>query len=363
MKKIFTVFILSLMIAAPLVAAPAVRIKDIAHVLGARDNQLMGFGLVVGLKNTGDSQSTGFTKQAMTNLLSKMGVPPQIDFKSRNVAAVMVTANLPAFVKSGQKFDVTVSSMGDATSLSGGTLLLAPLFGPDNVVYAVAQGNITVDQDLLLPNLPPVRKSQATAGRIPGGALVEKEIPVTLSDKGALSIVIDDPDFTTATRVAEAITRSGLDARAVDAATVKVTVFGNEDALRVMNRIENLTVVPDTVAKVVINERTGTIVMGENVRISEAAVSYGGLNVTVGPLKLYTEGSIAEAGEGQATTRTQTNAQITRSDSGLRYVASSTRLIDVVRALNSVRATPQELIAILQAMKKVGALKAELEII
>src|SRR3989339_1585512 len=157
----FAICYLSFVIA--LHAAPAVRIKDIAHILGARDNQIMGFGLVVGLKNSGDSQSTGFTKQAMSNLLSKMGIPPQVDFKSRNVAAVMVTANLPPFVKSGQKFDVNVSSLGDATSLKGGTLLLTPLYGADNNIYATAQGNISINQDDLMPNISPVRNSNSTA--------------------------------------------------------------------------------------------------------------------------------------------------------------------------------------------------------
>ena len=332
-------------------------------MLGARENQLMGFGLVVGLRNSGDSQSTGFTKQAMTNLLSKMGVTPQIDFKSRNVAAVMITANLPPFVKTGQKIDVTVSSMGDASSLQGGTLLLTPLLGPDNDTYAVAQGSVTVDQDILMPNLPPVRHSQATSGRIPGGALVEKEVPVTLSDKGALSIVLDDPDFTTANRLVDAISSAGFDARAVDAGTVKVTVFGNEDALKVMARIENLTIVPDVAARVVINERTGTIVMGEDVRIAESAVSYGGLNVTVGPVKLYSQGTIGESENAQNTTLTQTSARVSRSDTSLARVPQATRLADVVKALNTIKASPQELIAVLQAMKRVGALKADLEII
>ncbi|MBI5700663.1 flagellar basal body P-ring protein FlgI [Candidatus Saganbacteria bacterium] len=354
--------ILILTISFPCYGTPSVRIKDIAHVLGARENQLMGFGLVVGLRNTGDTQQTGFTKQAMTNLLSKMGVAPQLDFNSRNIAAVMVTATLPPFVKSGQKIDITVSSMGDATSLAGGTLLLTPLQGPDSAVYASAQGNITVDQDILIPNLPPIRNSRSTAGRVPGGGLVEKEVPVTFSEKGGLSIVLDSPDFTTAGRIADAIAAAGYDARTFDAGTVKVTVFSQEDALAVIQKVENLTIVPDSVAKVVINERTGTIVMGENVKIAASAVSFSGINVSIGPVKLYSEGSSIDKSEIN-TLRTQTNANFKKSQKALTYVPQAARLVDLVRALNRIKATPQELIAILQALKKVGALKADLEII
>lgn len=335
-------------------ASPPVRIKDLAHVLGARENQLMGFGLVVGLYNTGDSQQTGFTKQAMTNLLSKMGVTPQIDFKSRNVAAVMVTASLPPYVKSGQQVDVTVASMGDASSLVGGTLLITPLQGSDGDVYAVAQGNVSTNQDLLIPNLSPFRSSRSTSGRIPGGALVEKEVPVSIADKGALSIVLNDPDFTTASRVASVIAKAGFDARATDAGTVKVTVFGDEDALKMMAKVENLTVVPDMVARVVINERTGTIVIGEDVTLAPAAVSYGSVNVTIGMASMYAD---------EDTTRTQTNANFNRKEQTLRYVPQATKLSDLVKALNGVKANSQELIAILQAMKRAGSLKADLEII
>ncbi|OGC06769.1 hypothetical protein A2230_01695 [candidate division WOR-1 bacterium RIFOXYA2_FULL_36_21] len=345
------------------IAAPPVRIKDMASVLGARENQIMGFGLIVGLKNTGDSVSTGFTQQAMNNLLSKMGMAPQIDFKSRNVAAVMVTCNLPPFIRSGQKMDVTVSSVGDATSLGGGTLLLTPLQGPDGNVYATAQGNISIDYDTIMPNLSTVRKNHATTGRIPGGALVEREVPVTIAEQGFVSIVLDEPDFTTADRVAIAIEEGGYAARAIDAGTINVTVLGTEDALRTIADIENITVVPDSIAKVVISERTGTIVMGENVKISEVAVSYGGINVTVGPVNLYSEGHADAYNSASDTMRIQTNVNLSRSDSSILLVPSSSRLSTLVKALNAIKAKPQELIAILQAMKKVGSLKAELEII
>jgi flagellar P-ring protein precursor FlgI len=231
-------------------ASPLARVKDIASVLGARDNQLLGFGLVVGLNNTGDKTQTGFTQQALTNLLSRLGVVPQtVDFRSRNVAAVMVTATLPPFVSPGQKLDVTVSSVGDATSLQGGTLLMTPLQGADDQVYAVAQGNMVVGVDPASPSVPYARQRQVTAGRIPAGALVEKEVPVTLAGKSGITIVLNEPDFTTANRLVAAIRRAGFDATAKDAGSVTVQL-GGEEVVAMISRIENLTVEPDTIAKI-----------------------------------------------------------------------------------------------------------------
>jgi len=358
--KILTVTLVAGLYMASFAVSPPARVKDLGHILEARENQLMGFGLVTGLRNTGDSQQTGFTKQAMTNLLSKMGITPQLDFKSRNVAAVMVTANLPAYLKAGQKLDVTVSSLGDAVSLQGGTLLQTPLQGADGEIYALAQGNISVGQDQLAPNLPPIRRTQATVGRIPGGALIEKEVPVTIGEKG-ITIVLNSPDFTTASRMAGAITAAGYPASAVDAGTVKVSMVGAADLVAAMARIENLTLTPDVVARIVVNERTGTVVIGENVKISEVAVSYGSLSVTVGAIQLYSEGGLKE--EEEASLRSQTTARVTKQPGRLVRVPRSATLADLVRALNAVKATPQDLIAILQAMKAAGAINAELEII
>jgi flagellar P-ring protein precursor FlgI len=345
-------------------ASPPVRIKDIAHVLEARENQLMGFGLVVGLRNTGDKTQTGFTQQALTNLLSRMGLVPQsVDFKSRNVAAVMVTATLPPFIRTGQKLDVTVSSVGDATSLQGGTLLITPLQGVDDQVYAVAQGNVVVGLEPSTPNVPYVRQQQVTAGRIPGGALVEKEIPVTMAGKGGLTIVIDGPDFTTANRVANAIRAAGMDAAARDAGTV-IVALGAEDVVALVSRIENLKVTPDTVAKIVVNERTGTIVIGENVVIAPVAVSYGGIDVTIGNVSLFSEGTTGgDTGVEDSRYRATSSARLIRKEGRLKLVAASPTLSQLVRALNAIGASPKDLVAILQAMKKAGAIKAELEVI
>lgn len=339
--------------------SPSVRIKDIARILEARENQLMGFGLVVGLKNSGDSSRTGFTQQAMTNMLSKMGVMPQgINFKSRNVAAVMVTANLPPHIKSGQKLDVTVSSMGDATSLQGGTLLITPLKATDEKVYAVAQGSLIVGAPNVAPNLAPVRRSRETVGRVPNGALVEKEVPITFEDENEITIVLDDPDYTTASRMVAAIKKVGLDCWADDAGTIKITMLGS-DVVSLIARIENLTLVPDATAKVVVSERDGTIVIGENVKLSPAAVSFGGINIVIGNIRMATDGRE----ESTSSIRARTTARVVSRNRSLAVVPQSPTLGTLVKALNSLRATPRDMISILQALKKAGALKADLEVI
>ncbi len=324
-------------------AFPPVRVKDIAHVLEARENQLMGFGLVVGLNHTGDSMQTGFTKQALANLMDKMGlVPKDTDFKSRNVAAVIVTANIPAFVRSGQKIDVVVSSVGDASSLSGGTLLQAPLMGADNITYAVAQGQVLVHSGSS-NNYNPASEKNLTMGRVPSGAIVEAEIPVTF-DERKVTVVLDNPDFTTASRLSQAIINIGYDAKAVDAGTVVVPVPSGEAHVDVIANIESATLVPDVIAKVVINEKTGIVVIGENVRMAPIAVAYKGFTVTVGAM----EGAPPVAG--------------TRGPAVV-AVAASASISDLVKALNSLGATPADLIAILESIKEAGALPAEIEVI
>ncbi len=347
-------------------AYPPVRIKDIAHVLEARENQLMGFGLVVGLKNTGDSAQTGFTKQALTNLLSRMGVPPQAsEFKSRNVAAVMVTCNLLPFVKSGQKIDVVVSSLGDATSIAGGTLLLTPLYGPDEEIYAVAQGPVSIGIGGISEKTPSsyVQTMRPVAGRIPQGALVEREVPVTLGEKNLITIVLDQPDFTTATRIAASIVKAGLEAKAKDAGTVVVPFYKGEDPIEFIARIEGLTVVPDVVAKVVINERTGTIVIGENVRMAPVAISYQGISVSIGDMDIYSVSTEKGMQEEEAEIASKGKVMIKRYEGSLTEVPASASVSDLVKALNAVGATPKDLITILQAIKKAGALPAEIEVI
>jgi flagellar P-ring protein precursor FlgI len=306
-------------------ASPSARVKDIAHVLEARDNQLIGFGLVAGLKNTGDSIQTEFTKQALTNLLSRMGIAPgEKEFKSKNVAAVMVTAKLPPYYQMGQKIDVSVSSLGDATSLQGGNLLMTPLQGADDIVYAVAQGPVTLGFSGVEGVL--IDKRQTNAGRVINGGIVEREVPVSI-DENFVSIVIDNPDYTTASRIVSAMRQVGIRARARDAATVIASKEVYQDIVEFISAIENLTIVPDAVARVIINEQTGIVVMGESVRIAPVAISYGDTNVTV--LATTPEATIS----------------------------------DLVSALNAVGIKPKDLVSILHAIKSSGAISADIEVL
>ena len=333
MKKILIGVCLTLLLTVNLAvssafAAPSpVRLKDIAHVLEARDNQLMGFGLVAGLKNTGDTIQTQFTKQALTNLLSRMGIAPQDkDFRSRNVAAVMVTAKLPPYSPVGQKIDVTVSSLGDATSLQGGTLLMTPLMGADDNVYAVAQGSVALGfSGTDINGEISLSQRQPNAGTIANGGIVEREVPVSIN-QAYVTIVLNQPDFTTASRVVSAMRQSGIKGRARDAATIIASKESYQDMVDFIAAVENLSLVPDAPAKVVINEMTGVIVMGENVKISPVAVSFGDINVTIG-----------------ATT-------------------PETTISDVVSALNTAGIKPKDLVAIINAIKMSGAISADIEV-
>jgi flagellar P-ring protein precursor FlgI len=321
----------------------------------------MGFGLVVGLKHTGDSMQTGFTKQALTNLLDKMGLSPQeMDFKSRNVASVMVTANIQPFIKPGQKLDVTISSVGDASSLKGGTLLQTPLMGADNIVYAVAQGQVLVGADGG-DFYPSAKVNQDTVGRLPNGAIVENEIPVTIDDK-KLTVVLDRPDFTTASRLAQSIAKIGYDAKAIDAATVIVPIFKGEDPVDIIAKVEGTTVVPDVIAKVVINERTGMVVIGENVRMAPVAVAYKGFSVSIGSIDLSSTSGEKEGITGSDTS-SKVSAKVESGGPALKMIPSSATVSDLVKALNSLGASPKDLISILQSIKEAGALPAEIEVI
>jgi flagellar P-ring protein precursor FlgI len=361
MKKIFTVLLILslsfLVFCSAFGVSPPVRVKDIAHVLEARENQLMGFGLVIGLKHTGDSAQTGFTKQALTNVLSRMGMAPQDqDFRSKNVAAVIVTTNIPAFVKPGQKLDVTVSSVGDASSLKGGVLLQTPLMGADNLVYAVAQGGLSIGEGSGGDMFPTVKTSHVS-GSIPSGAIVEKEIPTAFDQKN-ITVVLDMPDFTTASRVAESIKKLDMDAKAVDAATVIVPVFKGEDPVALIARLEVAPVVPDVVARVVINDKTGIVVIGENVRMAPVAVAYKGFSVSVGNINVATKVS-----DDMDETSSSAGLKVSGPERSVYEIPYSASISDLVKALNALGATPKDLIMILQSIKAAGALPAEIEII
>lgn len=353
--------------------ADAARIKDIATIQGVRNNSLIGYGLVIGLNGTGDKTGTKFTVQTLTSMLNKMGItvsPKAV--KVKNVAAVMVTADLPPFVKAGSSIDVVVSSMGDATSLQGGTLLLTPLKGADQEVYAVVQGSVSVGGFLGGSGGDSTQKNHPTAGRISGGALIEKEVAVPFADNKEITILLRRQDFTTALRVSQAI--NGMlgkvqptiaTASPVDGGTVRLqlseTYPGNGVELLAM--IESLDIEIDFPAKVVVNERTGTIVMGDRVKISDVAIAHGNLTIRV-QTDLQVSQPPPFAPEGSETVVVpQQETTVTEEDSKIVLMKGGTTIGDLIRGLNAIGVTPRDLISVLQAIKAAGALHADLEMI
>ena len=353
-------------------AAEASRVKDVARVDGVRANQLVGYGLVVGLDRTGDTQRATMTLQSLTAMLSRMGVriDPD-DLILRNVAAVMVTAELPPFAESGTPLDVLVSAIGDARSLVGGTLLLTPLNGLDGQTYAMAQGALQVGGfDARGRSGSRVTKNHLNVGRVPSGALVERPVPVQLAADGKLRIHLDRPDFTSARRVADAINGAsgalgGANdmARVVSAATVEVAVpEARKDAVPLLVAdIEVLDVEPDAVARVVINGRTGTVVMGDQVRIAPVAVAHGPLTIEIAESSRVSQPNALAAGDTTVTAASAAAAN--EPEEALKLVAPGATLADVVTALNALGATPRDLIEILQAMSATGALRADLQVL
>ena len=347
----------------------AERVKDLASVEGVRTNQLVGYGLVVGLPRTGDKTNrTRYTGQTLRSMLARLGVtiPPGVDPRSRNVAAVSIHAELPPFAKPGQSIDITVSSIGDARSLRGGSLLLAPLKGADGQVYALAQGNLVVggfggagrDGSTLTVNNP-------TVGRIPGGATVEKTVATPFNEGNTLVLNLHTSDFTTAKRVAEAINRTFGSGVAVTMDSSSIQVNAPEDLsqrVTFMSMVENLVIDPDDApAKVIVNSRTGTVVINSTVRVKPAAVSHGSLTVTISenieisqPLPFSS---------GQTVAIPKSDIDISEESSGMFVFDPGVTLDEIVRAVNNVGASPSDLVAILEALKSAGALRAELIII
>jgi len=365
----------------------AVRIKDIASIQGVRSNQLFGYGLVIGLNGTGDKSGTGFTIQGLVNMLEKMGIHiSEDDVKVKNVAAVMINASLPPFARIGQNIDVTVSSIGDAKSLSGGTLLMAPLAGVDGNIYALAQGPIAVGGYSSSGNAGGgVTKNHPTVARITGGAIVEKELPLSLANKKELTIILTEPDFITVTRMSRAIeTEFGEGVvKPIDPGTLKLKIPQDQShsIVNMIATISNLEVTPDTVAKVIVNERTGTVVIGESVRISEVAVAHGNLSIEIketqdvsqpAPFGTTRYGNSAPPQKVGGAVVAPGGATVVTNDSDVNVVEEDKRLMvipegktvgELVRALNAIGVTPRDLITILQSMKAAGALHAKLEII
>ena len=346
--------------------AGAVRIKDLADVKGVRNNQLVGYGLVVGLDGSGDGKKSRFTVQSMASMLEKMGITIQPDeIAVSNVAAVMVTAELPPFAQSGSRIDALVSSIGDAKNLQGGTLLLTPLKAVNGQIYAVAQGPVNTGGFSAGGSGGSIQKNFPTVGRVISGAFVEREVEMDFNRRSSLTLSLHRPDFTTAARVSDAINALfyGDIADAPDAGTVQVKVPGAYvgNLVELVAMIEKLEVTPDAAAKVVINERTGTVVMGENVRLSTIAIAHGNLSIIIKESANVSQPT--PFSEGQTVVTPDTNISVKEDTKQLVLMEAGTSIGEVVRALNALGVSPRDLIAIFQAIKAAGALQAELEVI
>ncbi|SDD82460.1 flagellar basal body P-ring protein FlgI [Sporomusa acidovorans] len=354
----------SMIIPAVAAAQVSTRIKDVAKVQGVRDNQLVGYGLVVGLAGTGDSDKVTYTNQSLVNMLKSFGVMISAsNLKPKNVAAVMVTANLPPFAKPGDAIDITVSSMGDAKNLQGGTLLQTPLRAANGQIYAVGQGAVSTGGYVAGGSGASQRKNFPTVGSVPNGAFVEKEVPMPITDQEKITLSLSQPDFTTASRISEAIDqRFGQITDARDPGTIDIVIprYYRQNLVGFIAAIEELAIMPDNAAKVVINERTGTVVVGSNVTIDQVAVAQGGLTVKIGQTIDVSQPPPFSEGSTVITANPTVNAK--EQQAGLVELPESASVGDVVTALNAVGATPRDIIAILQAIKAAGALHADLQI-
>jgi flagellar P-ring protein precursor FlgI len=350
-------------------AAHAARIKEVASVQGVRSNPLVGYGLVVGLDGTGDqTTSAPFTAQSLAAMLQQMGVtvPPGTNIQIKNVAAVMVTAQLPAFAQPGQTIDVAVSSLGNAKSLRGGTLIATPLKGADGQIYAIAQGNLVVGGAGASAGGSKVQINHLLAGRVPDGAMVERSVPTPLAQGDSIQLDLNASDFATARAVADAINTKKGDgtASALDGRVVRVRMpAGAAERVAFLADIENLAIEREpAAAKVVVNARTGSIVMNQSVTLSACAVAHGNLSVTISSTPVVSQPNALSTG-GQTVVSEKADITIAQQAGSLVAMPAGAKLADVVKALNALGATPQDLLAILQAMKSAGALHAEIEVI
>jgi flagellar P-ring protein precursor FlgI len=368
MKKLLLTTALLALCAAPSSDAAGARVKDLVVVKGVRSNPLIGYGLVVGLSGTGDTRRTIFTQQSLSNLLRRLGVnvdPARLDI--RNTAAVMVTAEIPPFAGSGESIDVVVSAVGDARSLTSGTLLMTPLKGADGEIYAVAQGQLVVGGYEVDAPFARVRKNFPTVARIPDGATVERSVPSRYVDEDQkILLTLNDADFTTADRIVTAVNQTFGDgtASASSPGQVEVVIPDGDRASPVgfLARLERLDVTADSRARVVFNERSGTVVVGGNVTLGPAAIAHGNLNVAV-----LTQFGVSQpapfARRGRTVVVPNTSISVEEDESQVQAVAETTTVEDLVRALNALGASSRDLMAILEALKAAGSLRADLEVL
>lgn len=345
-------------------SARADRLRDLVDVVGARDNQLVGYGIVTGLNGTGDDLTAPFATQSLRALLRRLGV--QVDAKSmrlKNIAAVIVTANIPPFFRNGSKLDVTVSSIGNAKSLRGGVLVQTPLRGADRKTYAVAQGPILIGGFSAGAGGSSVQDGVTTTARIPNGALVEREIPTVFAAGGKLTLSLKSPDFSTAQRILVALEKDlgkGT-ARALDGGAIEVNAPKQlaEKPVELMARLSDLEVEPVSFARVVINERTGTVVAGGDVRLSPVAIAQGGITISVQATHEVSQPGVLSGGQTRDVKNAEVKADETKPPAALTYLGAATTLADVAQALSTFGVSPRELASILQALKAAGALRAE----
>jgi flagellar P-ring protein precursor FlgI len=361
--RFLRLFGLLALFAAALPVAAQVRIKDIADVEGVRDNQLVGYGLVVGLNNTGDKLDNAvFTRESLIGMLERLGVNTRdqvAKLSTKNVAAVMVTAELPPFARSGSRIDVSVSALGDATNLTGGTLLVTPLLAADGEVYAVAQGALATGAIAARGAAASVTRGVPTSGRIANGATVEREVSYHLDKANALRLGLRNPDLTTARRIEAAINKAvGPIAKTTDPRTVALD-FGNRNPIETLAALEDLRVEPDNPAVVVIEEASGTVVMGANGRISTVAIAQGNLTIRVTETPMVSQPEAFSNGTTAVVPRTQVQVD-DQHDRKLGILQGSVTLRDLVASLNALGVGPRDLISILQTIKAAGALQADL---
>jgi flagellar P-ring protein precursor FlgI len=368
LKQVLAAILATATLVGPILPAQAAtaRIKDIVNIEGVRDNQLVGYGLVVGLAGTGDSlNNSPFTKQSLQAMLERLGVNTAGEnMRTANVAAVMVTANLPAFSTQGSRLDVYVSSLGDSSSLQGGTLLVTPLLGADGEVYAIAQGSVTINGFKAEGDAATITSGVPTTGRISSGALIEREIGFTLGAQRELRLALKNPDLTTSRRIALSINDFiGVPcATPEDGSTVRVVLPRNFNGniVDLLTDVEQLVIETDQPAKIIIDENSGIIVMGKDVRVSTVAVAQSNLTVTVAETPGVSQPNPFSDGETVEVPRTDLTVDIVNSD--LALVHESVSLDELVNGLNSLGISPRDLIAILQAIKASGALQADIEV-